>query len=76
MPTVTVTVYRDGKRVKGARVGLGAGPIGGVYGPEYTGYDGVAEFDVEYGQGGDVFVNGSPEGPWGVPGTTDVTVDL
>jgi len=76
MPTVTVTVYRNGEPVKGVRVGLGADPFDGVYGPEYTNYDGVAEFDVEDGQGGDVFVNGSTEGHWGASGRTDITVNL
>jgi hypothetical protein len=76
MPTVTVTVYRNGEPVKGARVALGADPLDGVYGPEYADYDGVAEFEVEYGQGGDVFVNGSPEDHWGASSRTDITVNL
>jgi hypothetical protein len=76
MPTITVTVYRNGQRVEGARVALGADPFDGVYGPEYTDARGVAEFDVEYGQGGDVFVNGSPEDHWGASSRTDITVNL
>lgn len=76
MPTVPVTVYRNGQPVKGARVALGADPFDGVYGPEYTDYDGVAEFEVEHGQGGDVFVNGSHEDHWGSSSKTDITVEL
>ena len=45
MATVTVTVYRDGQPVKGARVALGVGVLGGVYGPEYTGYAGVGTIE-------------------------------
>ena len=76
MPTITITVLRNGSPVKGVRVALGVGVIDGVYGPDYTNYDGTAEFKVEYGEGGDVFVNGSRKDHWGSTGATDITVDL
>ena len=76
MQTVTVTVYRGGKPVKGARVALGADPFDGVYGPEYTDYDGVTQFEVRHGQGGDVFVNGPSVGKWGASSRTRITVNL
>ena len=76
MPTVTVTVYRNGQPVKGCRVGLGVNPFDGVHGPEYTDYHGVAKFEVKHDEGGDVFVNGSPKGHWGASSATDITVDL
>ena len=76
MPTVTVTVYCGGKPVKGARVALGADPFDGVYGPEYTDYEGVAQLEVKHGQGGDVFVNGPAVGKWGSSSRTDITVNL
>jgi hypothetical protein len=76
MPTITVTVYRSGKPVKGARVALAAGLFDGVYGPEYTDYDGVAQFDVQHGQGGDVYVNGPSVAKWGASSRTRVTVNL
>lgn len=62
--------------MKGARVALGAGLLDGVYGSEYTGYDGVAEFEVRYGHGGEVFVNGSVEDHWGATSRPDIRVDL
>jgi len=76
MPTITVTVLRNDAPVKGARVALGVGCIDGTYGPEYTDDDGIAEFDVKDGEGGDVFVNSSREGHWGSTGATDITVEL
>jgi hypothetical protein len=76
MPTITVTVLRNDTPVKGARVALGVGLIEGTYGPEHTDYDGTAEFEVKYGEGGDVFVNGSKEGHWGSTSATDITVEL
>jgi hypothetical protein len=75
MPAVTVTVYRGGQPVNGARVALGAG-IDGVYGPEYTDYHGIAHFEVKHGQGGDVFVNGPAVDKWGSSSRTRITVNL
>ena len=77
MPTIKVTVLRDGGPVSGHRVVLEvSGVTGGMIGPEYTDSDGIAEFDVEYGQEGDVFVDGSIEGQWGSYSATDITVNL
>jgi hypothetical protein len=45
MATVTVTVYRDGQPVKGARVVLRVGVLGGVYSPEYTGDEGAGTIE-------------------------------
>ncbi len=77
MPTIRVTVLRDGEPVSGHRVVLEASGIaGGMLGPEYTDSDGIVEFDVEYGREGDVFVDGSNEGHWGSYSATDITVNL
>ena len=76
MPTITVRVYRSGQPVKGARVALGADPFDGVYGPEYTDYHGVAQFQVKHGQGGDVFVNGPAVAKWGSSSRTNINVNL
>lgn len=76
MPTVTVTVHRSGQPVKRARVALGANPFDGIYGPEYTDCHGVAQFEVQHGQGGNVFVNGPSVGKWGASRRTDITVNL
>ncbi|MHB2153198.1 hypothetical protein ACX8XN_02225 [Calditrichota bacterium GD2] len=77
MPTIRVTVLRDGKPVSGHRVVLEvSGLTGGMLGPEYTDSNGIAEFEVEYGQGGDVFVDGSNAGRWGSYSATDITVNL
>ena len=77
MPTVRVTVFRDGKPVSGHRVVLEfSGITGGMSDDEYTDSDGVAEFDVEYGQEGTVYVDGSDEGHWGSYSATDITVNL
>ncbi|MBU0579917.1 MAG: hypothetical protein KKA19_01970 [Candidatus Margulisbacteria bacterium] len=77
MPTVKVTVLRDGKPVSGNRVvieisGLG----GGMSNAEYTDSSGVAEFDVEDGQEGKVYVDGSNYEHWGSYSANDITVNL
>jgi len=77
MPTITVRVLRDGEPVSGHRVvfdvsGLG----GGISEAEYTDSDGYATFEAEYGQEGDVFVDGRNEGHWGSYSATDLTVNL
>lgn len=77
MPTIRVTVLRDGKPVSGHRVTLGvSGLAGGMKGPEYTDSQGQAEFSVDYGQGGDVYVDGARRASWGSYSGTDITVDL
>ncbi len=78
MPTIRVTVKRDGKPVRDHRVSLGCKGIlsGGVYGPKYTDSRGIAEFDVEYGQGGEVYVDGRECGRWGSYTARSVTVSL
>jgi len=74
MPTIRVTVLRDGDPVSGHRVTLGFSE--GMSDPEYTYADGIAEFNVEYGQEGDVFVDGRNVASWGSYSTTDITVEL
>lgn len=77
MATITVTVLRDGEPVSGHRVTLSfSGPDGGNSDPEYTDSDGVAEFDVQEGQEGDVFVDGRNVDSWGSYSATDITVEL
>ena len=77
MPTIRVTVLRDGEPVSGHRVVLEVSGIDGrMTSPENTDSDGVAEFDVEDGQEGTVFVDGSNEGHWGSYSATDITVNL
>jgi len=76
MPTITVSVRRNGERVKGVRVSLGAGLFDGTYGPQYTDYEGVTEFDVKHGQGAEVYVNGASMGRWGTSGRTNIAVNL
>ena len=77
MPTIRVTVLRDGEPVSGHRVVLEISGIGGgMTNPEHTDSNGVAEFDVNEGQEGDVLVDGSNEGHWGSYSATDITVNL
>jgi len=76
MAVISVTVLRDGEPVSGHRVALSVSGLGGMLGPEYTDSDGLAEFDVEGGQEGDVYVDGSKEGSWGSYSATDITVNL
>jgi hypothetical protein len=74
MPSVRVTVLRDDEPVSGHRVVLGFSD--GMSSEEYTNSNGIAEFDVEYGQEGEVFVDGTNEGHWGSYSATDITVNL
>ena len=76
MPTITVTVHRQGKPMKGCQVSLGCDPSDKVYGPEYTGNDGVARFEVKDGEGGEVLVNTSLQGHWEARGRTDIAVNV
>ena len=77
MPTITVTVHRDGEPASGHRVTLSfSGSDGGMSDPEYTDSDGVAEFAVEDGQEGDVFVDGRNVDSWGSYSAADITVNL
>ena len=77
MPTIRVTVLRDGEPVSDHRVVLGVnGLAGGMSNAEFTNHFGVAEFDVDDGQEGDVFVDGSCEGHWGSYSATDITISL
>ncbi len=77
MPAVKVTVLRNGEPARGHRVvieisGLG----GGMSNAEYTDSSDVAEFDVEDGQEGDVFVDGSNESHWGSYSNNDIIINL
>jgi hypothetical protein len=76
MPTIRVTVLRDDEPVSGHRVVLGISGAGGMTSHELTDSNGAAEFEVEDGQEGDVFVDGSNEGHWGSYSATDITVNL
>lgn len=74
MPIIRVSVLREDEPASGHRVVLGFED--GNSTEEYTGSNGVAEFEVEYGQEGIVFVDGSNEGHWGSYSATDITVNL
>lgn len=77
VPTITVTVERDGEPASGHRVTLeNSSPIGGMIGPDTTDDSGRAYFDVEDGQEGVVYVDGANVGHWGSYSATDVTVSL
>ena len=77
MPTIKVTVLRNGEPAEGRRVTLEvSGADHGMLGPEYTDSDGIAEFEVDAGEEGDVFVDGSNVDNWGSYSKTDITVDL
>ena len=75
MPTIRVTVLRDGDPVSGHRVVLGVSG-GGMTPEQYTDQGGITEFDVDDGQEGEVYVDGSCEGHWGSYSATDITVSL
>lgn len=74
MPTIRVTVLRDGEPAEGCRVALEVSH--GMLGPEYTDSDGIAKFDVDAGEEGDVFADGSNVASWSSYTKTDITVDL
>jgi hypothetical protein len=74
MPSIIVTVLLDGEPVRGHRVVLEFDT--GMSEAEYTDWDGIAEFDVDYGQEGDVFVDGRKVDRWGSYSATDITVEL
>ncbi len=77
MPTIRVTVLRDGEPVSDHRVTLGiSGLTGGITNSEYTDSNGIAQFDVEYGEEGEVYVDGSEVAHWGSYSATDITVNL
>ena len=77
MPTIRVTVLRDDEPVQGHRVVLEfAGLIGTMSDAEYTDEDGIAEFEVESGQSGVVYVDGKKSARWGASTATDITVSL
>ncbi|MCP4569930.1 MAG: DUF4198 domain-containing protein [FCB group bacterium] len=77
MSTIRVTVLRDGDPVDGHRVVIEfSGIDGGLSQAEYTGSDGIAEFDVEGNRDGDVFVDGANVSQWNTSSATDITVNL
>jgi hypothetical protein len=77
MPTVKVTVLRDDEPSQGHRVTLEVSGVShGMLGPESTDSGGVAEFDVDDGEEGKVYVDGSYEADWGSYSRTDITVNL
>lgn len=78
MPKICVTVYRDGKPVDGHRVTLSYDGMltGGMSSPEYTNSSGQAYFDSNYGDGGEVYVDGQNKEKWGSYSKTNVHVYL
>lgn len=78
MPTVRVTVHRDGMPVKGHRVRLSFnGVAGGMSQVEYTDSNGAVVFDVERNRNGVVYVDGSREQDWSsYSGSDEITVSL
>lgn len=78
MPTIRVTVLRDSDPVDGHRVVLEFSGIDGVMSQaKYTDSSGVAEFDVDDGRQGDVFVDGANAISWSsYSGDDDITVSL
>jgi hypothetical protein len=76
MPTITVTVLRNEEPAEGVRAVLEFSGLGGMSEAEYTGSDGKAEFDVDDGREGEVFVDGAKVDHWGSYSATDFTVNL
>ena len=77
MPTIKVTVTSGGSSVSGCGVALGVdGLTGGVTSTKYTDSNGIVTFDVQSGQGGDVYVRGSKKERWGSYGPTDIKIRL
>jgi len=76
MPTIRIRVLRDGKPARGHRVVLSYSGFGGMSNAEFTDSNGIAEFDANDGQEGEVYVDGSEEAHWGSYSATDVTVNL
>lgn len=77
MPTITVTVLRNGKPAPGHRVGLEVSGLTGGFKPDqYTDSQGRVYFEVDYGQEGNVYVDGSRRARWGSYSATDITINL
>jgi len=77
MPMVIVTVLCDGDPASGHRVALRVrGVAGAMKHEQNTDQGGIAEFIVEYGQEGEVYVDDSNEGHWGSYSETEITVNL
>jgi len=74
VPRVRVTLLRDGEPVRGHRVVLEFDH--GLSDAHYTDSDGIAEFNVKYGQQGNVLVDGRKVDRWGSYSATDITVQL
>ena len=63
MPRIRIVVVDEyGKKVTGQRVVLGFSGFGGSTSPRFTDSSGGAEFDINAGQGGTVYVNGQDRG--------------
>ncbi|MDQ7054299.1 MAG: hypothetical protein Q9P14_15955 [candidate division KSB1 bacterium] len=78
MPTVRVTVFKNGRPSAGRRVTLEFERLlgGGFSNSQNTDQNGQVFFQVEYGESGTVYVDGSRRGKWGSYHNTDVTVHL
>lgn len=77
MTTIRVTVLREGLPASGYPVSLEVNHpnAGGVLTEEITDGSGIAEFDVDEGLDGDIYVDGCNEGHWDCA-TPDITIDL
>jgi|GEM_PF-1674130 len=77
MPTIKVIVTKGGQPSAQHRVALDFDePGGGMSRPEYTDKHGVAEFRVQSGQSGYVYVDGRKQGKWGGYGGVEVRVEV
>jgi hypothetical protein len=77
MSRIQVSVLRDGHPMHMHHMVLEfAGLIGTMFEPEYTDSDGIAEFEVDHGRSGVVYVDCSKEGRWSSSTATDITVSL
>ena len=74
MPTIRVTVLRNGEPVSGHRVVFESPD--GMSDAQYTGTDGIATYEAGYGEEGTVFVDGARTERWGSYSATDITVEL
>ena len=76
MTTIKVTLVREGEPASGFPVWLEVNSLaGGVMTEEHTDGSGIAEFDVEEGLDGDIYVDGCNEGHWDAT-QPEVTIEL
>ena len=76
MTTIRVTLLREGEAASGFPIWLEVnGLAGGVVTEELTDGSGIAEFDVEDGRDGDIYIDGCNEGHWETT-DPDITIEL